>query len=227
MTVGALVQARMSSARLPGKVLTPLHGRPLLGWLLERLQHAQALDLIAVTTSREAEDDAIEAFCATAGVAVHRGSLDDVATRMLEAARALGLDAIVRVSGDSPLLDQRLVDEAVALFAAAGVDLVSNARPRTFPRGQSIEVLSVAALERMLAAGPSAAEREHVTGPLYEPPFRFAGFAADPDGRDMTDVHLAVDTAADLARAERVLAALDRPHWEVGWRELAALAWGC
>ncbi len=218
MRVGAVVHARMSSARLPGKVLAPLAGRPALGWVLERLEHAELLDALVVATSDDPSDDPVSAYCEERGTACHRGSLDDVAARVLDAAREHELEALVRVSGDSPLLDQRLVDRGVQIMRVSAPDLVTNVRPRTFPPGQSVEVVDVDALERAHAPGASAEEREHVTGPLYAGDFAIVRFAAETP---CTEPPMTLDTAADHARLEGILLAMDRPHWEYAWDELA------
>lgn len=221
LTVGALVQARMSSERLPNKVLRPLAGRPALGWLLERLDHADELDRIVVATSTEASDDAVAAFCAEQGVDCHRGPLDDVAGRLIEAARRFDLDAFVRISGDSPLLDQRLVDLAVALLRKGDYDLVTNVAPRTFPAGQSVEVLRTDAFARVVGTLRAGDEREHVTVALYRRPreLRIHNFStANQVGR--TGGGMALDTEADARRLDALLSSLDRAHWRYGWQEL-------
>jgi spore coat polysaccharide biosynthesis protein SpsF (cytidylyltransferase family) len=207
----------MSSQRLPGKVLALLAGRPILDWLLERLEHAQTLDAIVVATSDEDEDDSVAVFAAARGVACHRGPLADVAGRVIGAARANGLDAIVRVNGDSPLLDQHLIDRGVELLAESGADLVTNVRPRTFPPGQSVEVVLTDALERAHAQDSSDEDREHVTGPLYDGRFRVVRFEAEPP---RTEPAFTVDTPADLERIEAIMRAMDRPHHEYTWEDL-------
>lgn len=217
MNVGAVVQARMGSRRLPGKVLATLAGRPVLEWLLEGLEHATALDAVVVATSDDASDDAVAAFCARAGVLCHRGPLDDVVARLLGAAQENGLDAIVRVNGDSPLLDQRLVDRGVELFRASGADLVTNVRPRTFPPGQSVEVMRTDALARAHGGDTSPEEREHVTGPLYGVGFQVVRFETDPP---RTSPGLTLDTPEDRSYLEAVIGSFERPHYELGWEEL-------
>lgn len=217
MKVGAVLQARMGSERLPGKVLAPLAGRAPLDWLLERLAHGRELDTVVVATSDTAEDDPIAEHCERAGVACFRGSLHDVAARMLGAAEAHELEAVARVNADSPLLDQRLVDHGVQLMRAGEPDLVTNVRPRTFPPGQSVEVFRTAALRAALTGDVGLDEREHVTGPLYDGGFRVLRFEAE---RPRTDVALTLDTAADHARLEAILGSLERPHWEYTWEEL-------
>jgi spore coat polysaccharide biosynthesis protein SpsF (cytidylyltransferase family) len=211
MKVGAVVQARMTSSRLPGKVLVDLAGRPALTWLLERLERAEGLDALVVATSTHPSDDAIAIYCAARGTACARGDLEDVAARMVAAARGAGLDAFVRVSGDSPLLDQRLVARGARLMRERPTDLVTNVRPRTYPPGQSVEVVRTEAL----AARPGG---EHVTDRLYDGPL--VRFAADAP---RTSPSLTLDTADDHARLQAILLAMDRPHYEYDWEGVLAL----
>lgn len=227
MKIGAVVQARMGSARLPGKMLMALAGRPALDYLLERLNHAQTLDTVIVATSTEPADDAIAHHCAAAGVRCHRGAHDDVAARLLAAADAAGLQALVRVNGDSPLLDQALVDHGVRLFRQGGRDLVTNVFPRSFPRGQSVEVIDCAALRKALPS-LSAQDREHVTAGLYRDPgeLTIENFDAGAEGvgPDGGDTRLVLDTPQDARSIEAVLRAMRPPHWEHGWTEVLSLA---
>lgn len=204
MRVGAIIQARFSSQRLPGKVLRPLCGKPLLAHLVDRLRRSAVLDVIAVATSTDPSDDAVAAFCAGAGIACQRGALDDVLGRVQAAAQALKLDGIVRVSGDSPLLDPALVRQAVKLFRRGGWDLVTNVQVRSFPKGQSVEVIAAAALERVAEKARKGAEREHVTPYLYANPnlFRIRNLVARVP---RPNLQLSVDTAEDFARIEEIL----------------------
>lgn len=215
--VGAAVQARMSSQRLPAKVLAPLAGRPALDWLLERLEHASTLDAIIVATSNEPDDDAVAQFAAARGTACHRGPLHDVAGRVIGAARNHRLDALVRVNGDSPLLDQGLVDRGVTLLRQSGADLVTNVRPRTFPPGQSVEVVMTDALIRAHAGDATEEDREHVTRPLYAGGFEIVRFETDPP---RTTPSLTLDTADDRERLEAIILGMERPHYTYTWEEL-------
>ncbi len=207
MVVVALIQARMSSNRLPGKVLHPIQGRPLLGHVIDRLRRCRTLDGIRIATSAHPSDAPIGDFAAAEGVAVHRGSLDDVAGRLLDAAIAARADGLVRISGDSPLIDPALVDRAVGMFRAERPDLVSNVVRRTFPKGQSVEVVAVAALRRACSRMTADSEREHVTPWFYAHPdeVRIVGFEADPPHGAL---QLSVDTIEDLRRVEAILARL-------------------
>jgi spore coat polysaccharide biosynthesis protein SpsF len=218
--VGLLVQARLSSTRLPGKVLRPLAGRPLIDWLVERVARVERIDATAIATSDDGSDDALAEHCEQLGIRVVRGPLEDVAARMLAAAEAIGVDAFARVNADSPLIDPALVTDAVARFRQGDSDVVTNVHPvRTYPKGQSVEVVAVDAYRRALPSF-DAGEREHVTLGLYNRPdgLRIASIATDPPVRD---VELTVDDAADADAIGALLERLDRPHWEYGWAELA------
>ena len=213
MQVAVVIQARMSSERVPGKVLAPLAGKPVLGHVLDRLSRFH----VVVATSTDASDDPVADFCAGRGTLCMRGPLEDVAARFAGVVAALGVDAFVRVSSDSPLLDPLLVDEAIALFDQTRPDLATNVFPRTFPKGQSVEVVDA---RTFLAVEPEltdTSDREHVTTFFYARPdrFRIENFAAEDPA---PDVNLAVDTPADLERLDALVRALPD---EYGWRELA------
>jgi len=222
MKIGALIQARMQSTRAPGKVLRPLAGRPLLAYLLDRLERAKDLDLVAVATSDSSADDPIETFCAEQEVACHRGALEDVAGRFVEAARRFELDALVRVNGDSPFLDQDLVTTGVELFRQAEVDLVTNVFPRSFPVGASVEVISAPVLGEVRAETSRPDDLEHVTQFFYRHPdrFRIVAFSAE---EDHSGESLAFDQPRDAEEIEAVLALMRRPHWDYGWKEVLEL----
>ena len=145
----AVIQVRMSSNRLPGKAMRLVGGRALLGHVLDRVRRCQSLDGLSIATSTHADDDPVVAFAEAEGVMVHRGALHDVAGRLLEAGHAAGAEAIVRISADSPLIDPEIVDHAVSLFRRERPDVVSNIVRRTFPKGQSVEVIRLATLTRV------------------------------------------------------------------------------
>lgn len=214
MKVMMVVQARFSSRRLPGKVLRPMAGKPMLAWLIERLQRVHGTEGIVVATSMGADDDAVAQFAAGLGMPCFRGPLDDVLGRFVGTVRQFRLDAAVRISGDSPLLDPALVERGIRLFREERPDLATNVWPRTYPKGQSVEIVSREALERADAEA-SGEDREHVTAPLYRHPerYRIASFGAETSSND---VQMSVDTEADFRLAERMLEAMSRPHWEYG-----------
>ena len=211
LRIVVVVQARMSSQRFPGKVLTDVLGAPMLGHLLDRLKQCEGIDGLVVATSNGAEDAAIAAYAAGRGIACHRGSLDDVASRLIGAAEAMDADALVRVSGDSPLLDSAVVDEAVALFRDRCVDLVTNVQKRTFPKGQSVEVVSLPVLRAAWAKGMTADEREHVTKHFYDhaKSYSIVNMVHEPA---CGDIQLSVDTPEDLQRVTGILGSLGAPY---------------
>ena len=213
MRLGAVVQARMSSRRLPGKVLHRVAGKPLLEYVLERLAACRPPLEVVVATSRDPDDDAVAAFCRERGVACFRGPLDNVAERFRLAAEAHELDAFVRVNGDSPLLDPRLVDRAVALFLEGGADLVTNVAVRTFPTGQSVEVVSADAFRRATDLMREPEDFEHVTKVFYKnrDRFRVRDFRA---GADYGGVYFAIDTPEQMGHFASLLGLMDRPHEE-------------
>jgi spore coat polysaccharide biosynthesis protein SpsF len=193
----------------------------MLDYLIEGLTHARRLDGIALATSTDPTDDPTATFAQRRGVACYRGSLEHVAMRLLRAGEDQQAEAIVRVNGDSPLLDPSLVDHAVSLFQESSVDIVTNVHPRTFPKGQSVEVISLRALRMAVESMSDANEREHVTTYIYahSEAFSIVSFAANPP---RPDVQLSIDDATDFERCREILAAIGGPPWQVGWRACVA-----
>lgn len=223
MRIGIIIQARMSSSRFPGKVLHPVAGRPMLQYLLERLGRLTGIDRFVVATSDSADDDAVADFCCQQGVDCFRGDLANVARRFLQAVDFYGFDAFVRVNGDSPLLDPALVDRAVRIFRESSADLVTNVLRRTFPRGQSVEVLRTEAYRRGYELMREPEDFEHVTKVFYKSAdaFRILDFCSPvPRGA----MELAVDTPEHMARFAAVVAAMDRPHWHYSLDEVVGLS---
>jgi len=167
---GAVIQARMGSSRLPGKVLMPLAGHPVLWHVVERLRRATMLQKIIVATSTDKSDDPIAEFCTANNIECYRGSLTDVLARYEGAAQAHNLSTVVRITADCPLIDPAVVDKCVEMFAAGQGDYLSNINPgvRTFARGLDVEVFSREALARAHAAAQEQYEREHVTPYIWQ-----------------------------------------------------------
>lgn len=203
-----VVQARMSSKRFPGKVLTDLHGEPMLIRLLERLDLVPGTQVL-IATSDQPSDDAIAEVLAVAGRACYRGPLDDVLARYVGAARMADADPIVRITADCPLADPKLIESMLGRFqdAGGGADILSNVRPPTFPDGLDIEIVSRDALERAAEECQDAGHREHVLLHLHEHPERFHHvlFAA---ANDRSAERWTVDYPADLEFVRSVYAAL-------------------
>lgn len=195
----AILQARLSSSRLPGKVLADLVGAPMILRQIERLQRASLLERIVVATSHEASDDPLAEVLDQAGIAVHRGDLHDVLGRFGTALEQWdGAVDVVRLTADCPLADPDVIDATIDLHRTSGADYTSNvSEPRTFPKGLDVEVITTRALRLALAEAVDPYDREHVTPFLYRHPERFR-LAAHAQARDEGDVRWTVDRPDDL-----------------------------
>jgi spore coat polysaccharide biosynthesis protein SpsF len=173
----AIIQARMSSNRLPGKVLAPLGHLPVLGWMMTRTRRAQLIDEVIIATTTDLGDDAIVEFCQQNDYPYYRGSLHDVLDRYYQAARQHHADVIVRLTGDCPFIDPVMLDDNIRTFLQADppLDFVANRLPldRTVPIGLDTEICTIAALEIAWKETTDAHHREHVMPYFYENPDRF------------------------------------------------------
>lgn len=190
----------MGSTRLPGKVLKPLAGQPVLTHVVKRVMAANQIDAIVVATSTEPADDAIETFCNEHGWQCIRGSEKDVLARYAKAARVTRADVVVRVTSDCPLFSPRILDDMQDRFDPEQMDYMSTNYPtRSFPVGLDCEIMRADALLRADADTKAPYDREHVTPYLYNNPdlFRIHGFAND---QDLQNVRITLDTAEDYDR---------------------------
>ena len=159
----AVIQARMTSTRLPGKVMKRILGVPVIGLLLERLQRAKQIHKIIVAAPTDSQNDSLCDYVAQRGIEVFRGDEDDVLDRYYQAVREINPDGIVRITSDCPLLDPKVVDQVVEAYLTNKIDYVSNTHPPTFPDGLDVEVFSFKALEKSWQEAKTKAYREHVT----------------------------------------------------------------
>ncbi|GIJ27323.1 flagellin modification protein FlmC [Micromonospora qiuiae] len=197
-----IVQARMGSTRLPGKVLRPLAGRSVLGRVVRAAQDSGVLADLVVATSTDAGDDAVVAECDRLGVAWHRGPVDDVLTRFVGALDAHPADAVMRFTADCPLLDPEIVTLVASVYRAVpGLDYASTSIARTLPRGLDVEIIRAEAL-RTVQRLATDHHRVHVTSYAYAHPelFRVLGVTLTPD---RSPLRLTLDTERDwqLVRA--------------------------
>jgi len=203
----AIIQARMSSSRLPGKVLRLVGSQPMLARVLARASRAALVDEVVVATTTDPSDEPIAQYCETAGVPCFRGDLYDVLDRYYQAARASGADIVVRLTADCPFIDPEEIDRTVTHFHLTCADFTANRLPppfrRTTPVGMDTEVVSFAALERAWQEATEPFEREHVMPYLYDLPGRFKISVADWEN-DLSHLRFTVDTPADLEVAKQV-----------------------
>jgi len=213
--VVAIIQARMGSSRLPGKVLMPILGQPLLGLLISRVKRARRIDQILVATSDKPQDDAIADYVASVSdVTLFRGSEHDVLARFAGAARLAGADVVMRITADNPFFDWCLADQVLERFFLGGGDYLSTPG---YPLGIGMEVFGVKALSEADRTAVEAYDREHVTAHFYRNPARFSlvELRCQPD---LSHLRLTVDTPDDLVRAQRLF---ERFGEDVTFREVA------
>ena len=220
MAATAIIQARMSSTRLPGKVLESLGDSHVLGWVVRAARQANTVDHVVVATSTDATDNSVQEAAEELGVLVVRGPLDDVLSRFMKVITVRPSDVVVRLTADCPLLDPKVIDQCVGLLEADNeVDLATNCLIRTYPRGLDVEVLRRAALERADREA-SGYHRVHVTSWISENTdrFRCAGIVGTLNAQDL---RVTVDTPADLEVVRRCVDALGSGAQDaatlVGW----------
>lgn len=220
MKVLALVQARMGSTRLPNKVMKPIGGTPMIELLLARLSRAKEVSQIVVATSVDERNQPLIEHVQKLGYVCEQGSENDVLDRFVQASRAHQADVVVRITGDCPLVDPALVDEAIRSFMAAGVDYLSNTTPPTYPDGLDIEVCTFKALERASQETNKPFDREHVT-PYLREHGRFHT-AAMQYSQDFSAMRWTVDEPTDFAVIEKVFQHF-HPRTDFTWGDVLDL----
>lgn len=210
----AILQARMSSTRLPGKVLMPILREPMIVRQIERVARSRRIDKLVVATSDQPDDDVLEAAVRREGIAVHRGPLDDVLERFVGALDAYPADHVVRLTADCPLADPDLIDATIDLHLSAGADYASNSPDgAAWPKGLDVEVITAEGLRRVAREANSQEAREHVTWDVWNNPdqWKIAWLPATP-GEDA--IRWTVDRPDDYAFVAAVYDALYPTHRE-------------
>ena len=207
-----VVQARMGSSRLPGKVLLPLAGQPLLVRMVERVQRARLAGTVVVATTTDATDDALAEMCAAHGLLCFRGNALDLLDRHYQAAREYGADVVLKIPSDCPLIDPAVIDRVLGVYLENpdAYDFVSNLHPATFPDGNDVEVMRFRALETAWRYAQRPLEREHTTPFFWENPDRFRQANVTwESGRDFSMSHRwTIDYPEDYAFIKTVYEAL-------------------
>ena len=221
MKIGAIIQARMGSTRLPGKVLLDIGGKSMLERTIRRVQLAKSLTDVVVATSTEHADDAIEAECRRLGVDVFRGSEDDVLDRYYRAALSFGLDVIVRITADCPLIDPEVIDFVITRYLDVKPDYASNIIERTYPRGLDTEVFSFYTLETIWKEAHQEYQRVHVTPFVYQNPTRF-NLLIVKDDQDNSRYRWTVDTQKDLNLIRKIYQNLGDQE-SFSWQEILSV----
>ena len=220
--VVAILQARMASTRLPAKVLADIIGQPMLGLIMARLRQAQLVDEFVIATTDLPEDQQIEDYTSTYGLACFRGSSDDLTDRYFRAATTYHAGVVVRLTADNPLIDAGILDWVISEYLSGmpSYDYVDTVHSKTFPLGMSIEVIDYAVLETVWKEDTNKAWREHCTPFIYYHPerFRLRHLSAQDDYSAM---RWTVDTPEDLAFVRKIYAHFGHAYFT--WRDVIAL----
>ncbi len=219
--VVGIIQARMGSKRLPGKVLMPIRGVPALELELSRIRPSETLDAICIATSDLNVDGPIRAFARSAGIECVSGPEDDVLSRFALAARFMSADVVVRLTADCPFHDWRVVDQVVKAFSEGGAVYTSNALRRTFPVGLDCEVMATEALLLADAEAKDPVAREHVTPFLYRQGSCDVVHVQLPV--NLSSLRWTLDTAEDLRAIRGIANALRGDDWAgASWTDILA-----
>lgn len=221
MKVVAIVQARMGSTRLPGKVLKDIEGETMLARVAQRLRRAELINELLVATTDGRADDAIVAECRRCSVPVSRGDEKDVLDRYFRAAQLAKADVVVRITSDCPLIDPEITDKTIAAFLAEKPDYAANTLVRTYPRGLDTEVMTFDALGRAWREARKPYERTHVTPYIYEHSSEFKLLSVTEEN-DYSSHRWTVDTPEDLEFVRAIYARL-KENAMFQWRDVLAL----
>jgi spore coat polysaccharide biosynthesis protein SpsF len=220
MKLLVVIQARTGSSRLPGKIMMPLAGAPLLQRMVERVRAAKTRFDVVVATTTDASDDAVVDLCRVIDVPWFRGHPTDLLDRHVSAARAAKADAVAKIPSDCPLIDPAAIDRVLAAFDPTQVDFVSNLHPGTWPDGNDVEVMPLDALETAFREATKSHQREHTTSFLWDQPERFRCLNVTWEtGLDYSMSHrFTIDYPEDYALIRAVYDALwtdERPHFSL------------
>ncbi|MCT4633500.1 MAG: glycosyltransferase family protein [Firmicutes bacterium] len=211
--VVATIEARMTSSRLPGKVLLDLAGKPALQHIVERLRRSNYIDDVVVATTINKTDDPIINLCDNIGCKYYRGSEEDVLLRVLDTAKSVDAELLVEITGDCPVIDHRHTDQLIELFESDNYDYVANTIKRTYPRGFDTQVFPVKVLEKVNELTKDPYDHEHVSVYIYTHPEMFKlGNIEAPEHLNHPELEITLDTKEDyelISRLYRDLYPLD------------------
>lgn len=203
----AILQARVSSTRLPGKVLKPILGHPMIFRQIERIKRATKIDQLIVATSSDVTDDPLAQLCIENNITYFRGSLEDVLDRFYQAAKSYKPDYIVRLTGDCPLTDPKLIDDVISFCEQGDYDYVSNVVEPTYPDGLDAEVFRFPCLEDAWKEGGLPSQREHVTLFIRQHPKRYK-IGSYKNRIDLSSLRWTVDEPFDFELVTNIYEAL-------------------
>ncbi|WP_312185347.1 cytidylyltransferase domain-containing protein [Sphingobacterium sp.] len=223
MNIGIIILCRYNSSRLPGKILKEINGKPILGYIIERLKQVCLSNTIVVATSNENTDDPIGDYCIREGVSCFRGSLNNVADRFVSCAETFGFDFAFRINGDNIFVDLNLVRDAIDIAKTGKYSFISNIDKRTYPKGMSIEGI-LTQLYRNKIDEFTSYELEHVMPYFYSHAHEIEHFFIyNKDVPELAGVQLAIDTQEDLDLANFVISKFTKGHHNYGLLEISRI----
>ncbi|HNB52120.1 MAG TPA: hypothetical protein PK530_09265 [Anaerolineales bacterium] len=224
MKLGAIILCRYDSSRLPGKILKEILGKPVLQYIVERMQTSRAAHQVVVATSTEPSDDPIVAYCERHGLAYFRGDKNNVAARFLACGQAFDFEYAVRINGDNLFTDAALLDEMVSKVPIREYDFISNVQGRTFPYGMSIEIVRTEFYQESLTRFYQREHLEHVTLYFYQnPAFGRQYHFVNTICPSAAGLKLALDTQADFEFVEAMIQAVQTDHTQYHLTDIYAL----
>ena len=212
-----IIQSRMNSNRLPNKALTNISGIPLLQRVINKISFSDRVSSIVVATSDKKSDDPIALFCKKNKVKYFRGNLNNVANRFKELLISQEANAFIRINGDSPLIDSNLINIAVDYFKVGTCDIVTNIFPRSFPKGQSVEVLKSETFIKVCDTNLNTEQKEHVTKIYYDFPEKFK-ILSFTSGGNYSNINMSIDNLFDKEKIESIINKLKDDN--IGWKKL-------
>ena len=218
----AIIQARMGSSRLPGKVLMDIDGNPMIKFMYDRVKKSKLVDQIIIATTNEVKDNPLEEFCTANGIKFYRGSENDVLDRYYKCAKLHNATTIVRLTADCPLIDSQLIDKTIDLFNSKNVDYASNAVPpenKKYPDGSDVEVFSFSALEKTWIESTDLKDREHVTFFMWKYDNKFSTALLD-NKFDWGKYRITVDYKEDYELILEIYKFLKKNKLEVSTEEI-------
>ena len=214
--IGAIIQVRMGSSRLPGKIMLEILTKPVLQHLINRVKKSKKIDDIIIATTLNKSDDIIEKFCNNEKIKCFRGSENDVLSRYFEAAKKFSIDTVVRLTSDTPLLDPKVIDKVINKYQESEYDFVSNVfpLPRTYPDGYNVEVFSTKILEIVNRNAKKPSDREHVTTYITMQPKKFKKYRVDSE-KDLSRYRLNLDYKEDFELIKAIFEGLKNDEFEL------------
>ena len=196
------IQARMSSLRFPGKVLAPFNGIPIIRCVIEQVLHVVTKKQLVILTSQEESDNPLYYYLKSLGVATFRGELDDVFNRFKKCIQRYPCEWFVRICADSPLLDYKILQSMIVLTDGYESDLITNVFPRTFPKGQSIEIVRSETFESINEESLSPLQKEHITQVYYDRPDQYKIVNFENEDKNRQKLNYSIDTIDDLRKLQ-------------------------